>query len=78
MDKDRERIRQEIFGKHEENVAHEQSEGNGISEISSGVNPGLLRMFPPRRLKRIMEKEARKYKQALEKKWANWFGAVSK
>lgn len=71
MDKERERIKREIFGKPKE-VVQEQP------DTSNEINPGLLRMFPPERLKKIMEREARRYKQALEKKWNNWLKAVSK
>lgn len=71
MDKERERIKREIFGRHEE-VVQEQP------DTSNEINPGLLKMFPKERLKRIMGKEARRYKQALEKKWNNWLRAVSK
>ena len=73
MDKEREKIREEIFGKPKE---AEQKQPGEVERPD--VNPGLLRMFPPDRLKKTMEKEARKYKQALEKKWSRWFESVSK
>lgn len=77
MDKERERIRKEIFDKPKEVVQEPPKEDNG-TEINPDINPGLLKMFPPERLDRIMKKEARKYKDALKKKWGNWFRAVSK
>lgn len=75
MDKERERIRKEIFDKPG-GVASEQS--NIANGDNPEINPGLLRLFPPKRLARIMEKEARKYKQALKKKWSRWLESMSK
>ncbi len=71
MDKERERIKREIFG-NPKVIIQEQP------KAPDEVNPKLLRMFPPERVERIMRKEARKYKEALKKKWDNWFRAVSK
>lgn len=71
MDEETKRIKREIFGKPKQ-VTQEQP------EISIEVNPGLLKMFPPERIKRIMKKEARKYTAALEKKWDRWLKAVSR
>lgn len=72
MNKERERIKREIFGKSKE-VIREPS-----IEVNPEVNPKLLAMFPPKRLARIMKRELRRYQQAQKKKWDKWFQAVSK
>ena len=41
-------------------------------------NDRLHKMFSPERLKIIKAKELRKYAEALDKKWKNWFSSVSK
>ena len=71
MDEKTKRIKREIFGKPKE---VEQEQPNTSDEI----NPGLLKMFPQKRIERIMKKEARRYKAALEKKWRKWMEAVSR
>lgn len=76
MNRERERIRKEVFDKPKK-VIQGYSDAPGVA-MKSEVNPELLKLFPPERIKRIMTKELRRYKQALEKKWANWFEAVSK
>lgn len=65
--------RQKVYGKPEQVTQEQPSIG-----VNPEVNPGLLRMFPPERLERIMKKEARRYKAALRKKWDHWLEAVSK
>lgn len=72
MDEETERIKKEIFGGAKE-VVQEQS-----NTPSGEINPELLKLFPPERIKRIMEKEARKYKHALRKKWSRWMESMSK
>lgn len=71
MNEGAKRIKREIFGKPKE-VKQEQP------DTSNEINPGLLKMFPPKRLAGIMAKELRKYKAAQEKKWVRWFKAVSR
>lgn len=71
MDEEAKRIKREIFGKPKE---VEQKQPSPTTEI----NPGLLKMFPKERIERIMKKEARRYKAALEKKWRKWLEAVSR
>lgn len=73
MNKERERIRKEIFDRPKEEIRRPPDGGE-----DSDINPKLLKMFPPERLERIMRKELRKYGMALKKKWDNWFKAVSK
>lgn len=81
MDNERERIRREIFDKPKEVIQEQPSipvEGSRDIEIGPEVNPELLKMFPPKRLARIMKRELRRYGQAQKKKWSRWFEAVSK
>lgn len=81
MDEERERIKREIFGKPKE-VAQEQPDVPGKDsvgiEIGPEVSPRLLSMFPPKRLKRIMTKELRRFQEKQKLKWSRWFRAVSK
>lgn len=77
MNRERERVRRKIYGKPEGKAQKSPQEVDNTN-VNSEVNPRLLRMFPPERIKRIMEKEARRYKASLEKKWSNWFSSVSK
>ena len=72
---ERERIRKEIFDKPGE-VVQEQSDVS--NETNPEINPKLLKLFPPERIKRIQEKELRKYKAAQDKKWSKWLASVSK
>ena len=67
MDDDRERLRREIFRPREQpNVSN-----------ASSINPDLLRLFPEKRLKRIMAKELRRFKSRQGVKWSRWLQAVS-
>jgi len=77
MDEEREKIRRKIYGKPK-GVVHESPQGVDSIEVNFEVNPRLLRMFPPGRIKKLMEKEARRYKAALEKKWRNYLAAVNR
>lgn len=75
MDREKIRkIRREIYGKPKE-IVREQP--NIVPEDNPEINPGLLKMFPPERIKKLMVKEARRYKASLEKKWDRWLKAVN-
>lgn len=65
--------RQKIHDESEQ-VAQEQPD----IAIDPEVNPKLLRLFPPERLKKIMAKELRRFRIAQGKKWRNWFTSVSR
>lgn len=77
MNKEREKIRKEIFDKPKD-VAQGQSSTPSDIEDNPEINSELLKRFPPERLKKIMAKEARRYQLALKKKWSRWFESVSK
>lgn len=78
MDKERERLRKKIFHKPKDTPQESSQEVGNSNAINPEINPALLKMFPPERIKRLMEKEARRYKAALEKKWDRWLKAVNK
>lgn len=77
MDKERERIRKRVFDRPKE-VAQEPPQGVSNIEANPEINPKLLAMFPSGRIEKLMEKEARRYKASLEKKWRNYLESVSR
>ena len=57
--------------------------GNALEEFISKLRNSdkkheidLAEMFPPEKIERIMKKEVRRYREALNKKWENWLDAV--
>ena len=79
MDREKiEEIRREIFHKPKDTPQESSKEGTHTTENNPEINPELLKMFPPKRIEKLMEKEARRYKNALRKKWDRWLEAVSK
>lgn len=77
MDKERERIRREIYDKPKDK-AQEQADISSEIEVGPEVNPKLLAMFPPKRLARIMKRELRRYQQKQSLKWSRWLESMSK
>ncbi len=77
MNKEREEIRKEIFGKPKKEVVSGQSENNPTTEANPEINPNLLKMFPPERIERIKKKELRRYKAAQDRKWRNYLESVN-
>jgi len=51
-----------------------QERGN-TSEAN--INPGLLKLFPPERIKRLQRKEIKAYAKAQDKKWNNFLKRMS-
>lgn len=47
-----------------------------MGKISVKKESDLAKMFPPDRIEQIKKKELRKFKQAQDKKWENWFEGV--
>ena len=76
MNRERERIRRIIFNKPRKVILENTKTPNEM--IEPEINPELLKMFPPERIKKLMEKESRRHKNALEKKWRNYLEAVNK
>ena len=67
--------RQKIHSESEQMV---QEQPDAPNETNPEINQELLKTFPPERIKRIQQKELRKYKAAQDKKWRKWLESVSK
>jgi hypothetical protein len=65
---EREKLRRKIFGTNKPTNV----------EVGPEVNPELLKLFSKERLKRIMTKELRRFRQRQGVKWSRWLQAVSK
>ena len=66
-DREREDLRQKIFGSKEQ----------ANTSNASSVNPDLLKLFPPSRLERIKRKALRKYAAKQDAQYQKWLEAVS-